>query len=133
MGYPMAKNIRTKMNQQSTLWVYDVQKEACERFTQEFMGYGPISIANSAKEVAQNALTIATIVPAGHHVRQVFLDESDGVIAAKGLPHDKERLYLECSTIDVATARDVAQKLETMGMGRYVDCPVSVRICTSCT
>ncbi|KAF2815576.1 putative 3-hydroxyisobutyrate dehydrogenase [Mytilinidion resinicola] len=125
MGYPMAKNIRTKMSRQSNLWVYDVQREVCERFAQEFKDSGPISIANSAKEVAQNALTIATIVPTGHHVRQVYLGELSGVTAAKGLPHDKERLYLECSTIDMATARDVGQKLEGMGMGRYVDCPVS--------
>lgn len=126
MGYPMAKNIRQKMDSAGTLWIYDVNKDACAKFARECSCFGPVEIASSAKKVAENALTLASIVPAGSHVRQVYLDPSNGVVAAKENALDKERVYVECSTIDAQTAVEVGEELQKAGMGQYVDCPVSV-------
>lgn len=126
MGFPMAKTIRQDLPSQATLWIFDVDQKTCDHFFREFSNLGPISIASSAKEVAQNALTIVSIVPAGSHVRQVYLDPDHGIIASKGSDYDSERVYIECSTIDMQTAVDVGTKLGEAGMGQYVDCPVSV-------
>lgn len=122
MGYNMAGNVRKKMSATATLHIYDISRAACERFSSEFGSFGKISIAASSKEVAERCSTVISIVPNGDNVRQVYLDEANGVIAA---PANAERLLLECSTIDAATAREVAPKLDAAGVGIYVDTPVS--------
>ena len=126
MGYPMAKNVRTKMPRDAVLWIYDVHVKTCQRFKQEFKDVAAVEIASSARQVAENALIILSIVPAGSHVEATYLNGNSGVIAAKGSALDGQRLYIECSTIDIATARHVGQELETAEMGSYIDCPVSV-------
>ena len=127
MGYPMAKNVRQKMPAGAGFWIFDVNKDVCTRFAVEFQEYGPIYIAGSAKEVAQNAFSIASIIPTGAHVRSVYLDPNTGILAAKSNEMDKNRVYIECSTIEKEIAVDVASQLQEAGMGQYVDCPVSVR------
>ncbi|OAL42549.1 6-phosphogluconate dehydrogenase C-terminal domain-like protein [Pyrenochaeta sp. DS3sAY3a] len=113
MGYPMAKNVRAGMLPEATLWIFDVDKSICIKFRDQFSNSGPIVIAGSAKEVAQNAWTTVSIVPAAQHLRQVYLDPKTGIIAAKGSDDDASRIYVECSTVD------------EMNMGQYFDCPVS--------
>lgn len=124
MGFPMAMNVRRKMPPESTLFVYDVDVNACEKFERLASALGPTIISTSAREIATNANTLVSIVPAGKHVRSVYLDPKDGVVAA---PSRAQRLCLECSTIDIATARDVGSELKGKGAGHYIDCPVSVR------
>ena len=70
-----------------------------------------------------DATVVVSMLPSADIVRKVYLDRSDGVIAA---PSVADRLVLECSTIDSASARDVAGELKTSGCGLYVDTPVSV-------
>jgi 3-hydroxyisobutyrate dehydrogenase len=123
MGYGMAMNIRKKMPRTSTLFITDVFRPSCEKFRDEFSSYGAIQIVDSAREVAERAGTIISIVPAAKDVRQVYLDAQTGIIAASPNP---ERLMLECSTIDVQTARDIGETLEKANAGAYVDTPVSV-------
>lgn len=130
MGFPMAMNVRRKMDRSAILYVYDVFQANCVRFKENLAAeWGPIEIATSPKNVAENAMTIVSIVPAASHVREVYLDEITGVIAARdGQKTDKNRsrLYVECSTIDIDTAKSVGQQLEQSDMGVYVDSPVSV-------
>jgi 3-hydroxyisobutyrate dehydrogenase len=58
------------------------------------------------------------MLPAGHHVRAVYLD--DGVIAhAK-----KDALLIDCSTIDVDSAKAVHVGAEKAGF-QFIDAPVS--------
>ncbi|KAH6976465.1 6-phosphogluconate dehydrogenase [Ilyonectria sp. MPI-CAGE-AT-0026] len=128
MGYAMAMNVRKYMDAKSTMYVYDVHRPSCERFKTEFSKFGPIEIADSAKTVAENALAIVSIVPTGKSVKDVYLDEPTGIIAARGTKNgnlDASRLYLECSTIDVATAKEIGATLKNVGMGTYIDSPVS--------
>jgi len=73
--------------------------------------------AGSAAEAATDAEAVLTMLPAGHHVREVF--EASVFNAAPA-----SAILIDCSTIDVATAREVeaeaAAKDKTM-----VDAPVS--------
>ena len=124
MGYGMAANIRKKIPSTSTLYINDVYKPSCEKFLAEFGSYGPIEIMKSAREVAELASTIISIVPAADHVKDVYLNSESGIIAA---PPNPARLMLECSTIDAKTARAVGGELLRAKAGVYVDTPVSVR------
>jgi 3-hydroxyisobutyrate dehydrogenase len=127
MGYAMAMNVRKNMGSERTLYINDVYRPSCDRFKNEFESHGPIEIVDSAKSVAEHALTIISIVPTGKNVGEVYLDGVKGIMAGR-VSDDKlnaRRIYLECSTIDVATAQKVGAALETCGMGTYVDSPVS--------
>ena len=123
MGFAMAGNIRQKIPSSSTLYVYDVFQPTCERFVDEFKARGRVEIVKSPKEAASRAGVIISIVPTGNNVRQVYLDEKEGVIAG---PKNPNRIILECSTIDSATARDVGEALMKADAGLYTDTPVSV-------
>lgn len=123
MGWGMATNVRKKMSSKATLYVNDINRSACDSFVKENSSYGPIEIIDTAKEVASKAPVLISIVPASQHVRQVYLDKENGVIAAKP---DQNRLILESSTIDVDTTREVGKAIMDAGIGRYIDAPVSV-------
>ena len=125
MGYAMASNVRMKMNTSSTLYVNDINSSACERFKSEYSGFGSIEIVASAREAADNANVVISIVPGAIDVKKVYLDEKDGVIAAS---KNSERVLCECSTIDVQSTREVGEKLRAADIGTYVDTPVSASL-----
>ncbi|MGF7148116.1 3-hydroxyisobutyrate dehydrogenase [Sphingomonas zeicaulis] len=75
------------------------------------------AVASSAAAVAEGAEVIVTMLPAGKHVEQVYTDALFGV-ATVGT------LLIDCSTIDVATARRVADAAGSVGLVA-VDAPVS--------
>ncbi|OAP57939.1 hypothetical protein AYL99_08677 [Fonsecaea erecta] len=122
MGYRMAVNLRKKMDPEATLYVYDVVEAACQLFSDQCSGYGKIVVATSSREVATKCPTLLSIVPMSKHVRQVYLDPENGVIAA---PKDRNRLMLECSTIEIKATQDVGREVMAAGAGIYVDTPVS--------
>ena len=73
--------------------------------------------AASAAEAVKGAEIVVTMLPAGKHVREVY--EKDV------LPNvTKGTLLIDCSTIDVESARHVAALAEKAGMD-MVDAPVS--------
>lgn len=123
MGYGMATNVRKKLSKQATLFINDINQSACDKFVEENSSYGPIEVVSTAKEVATKSQTLISIVPASEHVRQVYLDQENGVIVTTP---DNDRLMLECSTIDVDTTREVGKAIMDKGCGRYIDAPVSV-------
>lgn len=130
MGYAMASNIRRKIPSTSTLYINDINAVACSRFEREFSTHGPIEIVSTAREAAENAKIVISIVPGASDVKKVYLDEEKGVVAAK---KDSERVLCECSTIDVKSTREVGELLRERGLGIYVDTPVSVSRCSSHT
>ena len=125
MGFAMASNVRKKMPTSSTLYVYDVHQPSCERFASGYNEFGPIKITDSVRDAAAHSQVVISIVPTAQNVREVYLDESSGLVAA---PADSERLILECSTIDSASTREVGESLKASKHGYYVDTPVSVRL-----
>jgi ABC-type branched-subunit amino acid transport system substrate-binding protein len=55
MGMPMARNLRTKLPKEDTLFIYDVNRAATEGFRQEF-GSG-IEIANGVGGVVEHSVS----------------------------------------------------------------------------
>jgi 3-hydroxyisobutyrate dehydrogenase len=74
-------------------------------------------IAPSAGEAVRDAEIVMTMLPAGHHVRSVYMD---GVIPNAS----PSALLIDCSTIDVESARAVAAAAKEGGL-RFADAPVS--------
>ncbi|MEA2978323.1 MAG: 3-hydroxyisobutyrate dehydrogenase [Alphaproteobacteria bacterium] len=75
--------------------------------------------AASVSAAAGGAEIVITMLPAGQHVRDVYLAPG-GVLSSAG----SGTLLVDCSTIDVATARDVAAAAGKQGLG-MLDAPVS--------
>jgi 3-hydroxyisobutyrate dehydrogenase len=73
--------------------------------------------AASAAEAVKEAEIVITMLPAGQHVRKVYHDE-----VAPNAP--KGALLIDCSTIDVETAKDAGRVLTSLGF-RFADAPVS--------
>lgn len=125
MGYGMAGNVRKNMAPSSVLYVYDVVSSACERFIEEFRETGPIMVIKTPLEGVEQSHTLISMVPGGANVRDIYLDGGEGSVVHAS-PAD--RLFLECSTIDVQTTREVGNEITQRGLGHYVDAPVSVSL-----
>jgi 3-hydroxyisobutyrate dehydrogenase len=111
MGLPMAQNL-IKAGQ--SVAGFDVTEYAAERLVT-----GGGTRARSAAEACEDAEVVITMLPAGEQVREVYLGDG-GVLAAAG----KGTLLIDSSTIDVKTAREVAQAAHEEGLA-MVDAPVS--------
>jgi 3-hydroxyisobutyrate dehydrogenase len=110
MGLPMAVNL-TKAGHEIGGW--DIVPAARERFA----GRGG-RLAASAAEAATGEIVV-TMLPAGPEVRAAYLGE-DGILA-----HARPgALLVDCSTIDVETARAVAAAAAKAGFA-MLDAPVS--------
>jgi 3-hydroxyisobutyrate dehydrogenase len=106
MGAPMARNL-VKVGHEVA--VFDLSAGAMQRVE------GARRAASGA-EAAVGADFVITMLPAGKHVREAWLGA--GGMAAAAAP---DAVLLDCSTIDVATAREVAG-----AAGRpFLDAPVS--------
>jgi 3-hydroxyisobutyrate dehydrogenase len=111
MGGPMAVNL-VKAGHRVT--GFDVTAAAVDKFKSA----GGTATVN-AGDVAKGAEVIVTMLPAGAHVREIYLG-SNGLIekAAPGT------LLIDSSTIDVETARQVAAEAAKKGLP-MLDAPVS--------
>lgn len=116
MGGPMAKNL---LKAGHSVRAFDLSDAAVKVLTDA----GGLAAESPAK-AAQGADAIITMLPAGKHVRQVYID--DGVIDAVA----KGTILMDCSTIDVPSARDVIVAAEAKGV-LMVDAPVSGGVAAS--
>ena len=73
--------------------------------------------SGSAAEAVAEADAVVTMLPAGRHVREVYEASVIGTAPTAAI-------LMDCSTIDVATAREEIEKAEGRGY-RMVDAPVS--------
>jgi 3-hydroxyisobutyrate dehydrogenase len=78
---------------------------------------GGCTSATSAADAVKQADVVITMLPASKHVRLVY--END--VAPNAKPGT---LLIDCSTIDVASAREVGDGLKELGF-EFVDAPVS--------
>jgi 3-hydroxyisobutyrate dehydrogenase len=111
MGAPMAANL-VKAGHRVT--GFDLVPRGVEALTAQGGG-----AAVSAAEAAAAGEIVITMLPAGPQVRSVYLGEG-GVLAHAR----KDALLIDCSTIDVETARGVAEAAEAAGFD-MLDAPVS--------
>ncbi|HEY2890762.1 MAG TPA: 3-hydroxyisobutyrate dehydrogenase [Dongiaceae bacterium] len=111
MGAPMARNL---LKAGHGLRVFDLAANAVAELT----GAGAQAAA-SAGDAAKGAEIVITMLPAGQHSRAVYLGEA-GLIAQA----QKGDLLIDCSTIDVATSRDIHAAAAKGGIS-CLDAPVS--------
>jgi len=111
MGIGMATNLAKAGHEVRAL---DLSKEATARAVE----VGCVG-AKNAKDAVESADVVITMLPAGAHVKMVYGGE-DGVFeyARQGA------LFIDCSTIDVASAREVISSASHKGF-EMIDAPVS--------
>lgn len=112
MGGPMAANLARVGHR---VQVFDLVSESVERA----IAAGCIA-AGDAREAVTGCDLVISMLPAGEHVRALWLPEGEDLLAA--LPVGA--LVIDCSTIDVGSARLVGEAAEARGM-RFIDAPVS--------
>ena len=108
MGAPMAANLVKAGNAVTGFDLVAAARAACAQ--------SGVKIAGSAKAAVETADVVITMLPAGEHVRAVW---------AEVLPSAKRgTLFIDCSTIDVTSAR-VAHALAAERGIAALDAPVS--------
>ena len=111
MGGPMARNlVKAGFRVQGFDLAPGARKAAAE---------GGVALTERASDVAAGAEIVVTMLPAGEHVKRVYL-ESGGLLETV----KRGALLIDCSTIDVATARSVHDRAAQAGLD-FVDAPVS--------
>lgn len=125
MGYNMAKNLQKNLPSTDTLLIQDLNKEAIHKFTSEVQsGSGAaVKIASDPLEAAANSDTIITCLPEPAHVKSVFGAILEPLRESKAA--HKNRLFIDCSTIDPSSSREVAKAVGDSGQGHFVDAPMS--------
>jgi 3-hydroxyisobutyrate dehydrogenase len=109
MGGGMAPNLAKAGHD---VRAFDLVPEAVEKAAQ-----GGCAAAPSAAEAVKDADVVITMLPAAKHVRAVF--ECDVAPNAKA-----GALLIDCSTIDVESAREVGEAMKAKGFD-FLDAPVS--------
>ncbi len=109
MGGPMAVNL---LEAGHAVTAFDLSREALDRVVAR-----GAAAARGLAEAAAGRDVVITMLPAGQHVRQVYLEDLDGRIA-------DGTLVIDCSTIDVASARAVHEAMAARGLD-FLDAPVS--------
>ncbi|CAK7234933.1 hypothetical protein SBRCBS47491_009118 [Sporothrix bragantina] len=111
MGWGMANNLRAKLPQTDTLVVCEINTERLEQWVAQAPP-GPVSVASTPREVAEQSsgLLLCDTPP------------------SPSLPRNK--LFIECSTIDVETSKKTANEVRQSAASKgvnydFVDAPVS--------
>src|SRR5262245_14865831 len=113
MGLPMALNL---LKARHAVTGYDVSRAQIDKL----VAAGGTA-ASDVADAASGAEVVITMLPAGEHVRDVYLDPN-GVLRAAG----PGALLIDSSTIDVETARAVASSAEAAKKDlAMLDAPVS--------
>lgn len=111
MGGPMAANL-AKAGFPVT--AFDLSEAALAKAREQ-----GVATASSAREAAEGAAVLVSMLPASRHVEALYLG-ADGLLAA--LP--RGALVIDCSTIAPASAQRVAQAAAALGL-EMLDAPVS--------
>ena len=111
MGLPMAQNL---LKAGHAVQGFDMSRKQVDA-----LAASGGQAAASAKAAASGVEVVITMLPAGQHVREVYLGDS-GVLSVAGAG----TLLIDSSTIDVETARAVAAVAENKGLP-MLDAPVS--------
>ena len=111
MGMPMAQNL---LKAAYEVTGFDLNVDATER-----LAASGGSTANSIADACKAAEVVITMLPAGEQVREAYLG-AGGALATV----EPGTLLIDSSTIDVVTAREVAQAARDKALA-MVDAPVS--------
>jgi 3-hydroxyisobutyrate dehydrogenase len=109
MGGGMAPNLAKAGHE---VRAFDLVPEAVRHAAE-----GGCATASSAADAVKDADVVITMLPASRHVRAVYHDDV--------APNAKSgTLLIDCSTIDVQSAREVGEGLQKLGFD-FLDAPVS--------
>jgi 3-hydroxyisobutyrate dehydrogenase len=111
MGGPMLANL---VKAGHSVTAFDLSQAACDAAKE-----AGAAIAASHGDAAAGRDAVITMLPAGQHVREVYMGEG-GVLARAA----EGTLLIDCSTIDVTTAREVCAAAAAQGL-EMLDAPVS--------
>jgi 3-hydroxyisobutyrate dehydrogenase len=111
MGGPMARNL---VKAGHSVTGYDLSADALKQ-----AAAGGVVGVGTAAEAVKGAEVVVTMLPAGKHVRQAYLG-AQGLLALA----PKGTLFIDSSTIDVASARAVHEAAGLAGQ-LFLDAPVS--------
>ncbi len=109
MGGGMAPNLAKAGHE---VRAFDLSEEALDRAAKQ--GCLPMG---SAGESVRDVDAVVTMLPAGKHVAEVYRTSVFGAVP-------KSAILMDCSTIDIATARSVEEEAAAAGL-TMVDAPVS--------
>lgn len=112
MGSPMARNL---LKAGRKVVAFDVNQGAVSDLVS-----GGATAASSPAEVAAAVQTVITMLPSNPHVRKVYLDSTDGVLAGAR----QGSLLIDCSTCEPGVSQEVAAAAAKCG-AVLVDAPVS--------
>ena len=112
MGAPMVVNL-IKAG-------HDVTGHDINHAVVQKMAADGVKMGRSATETARGAEVVITMLPTGQEVRDVWLHQGGLMEAVKG----GSPLLIDCSTIDVETARTVSESARRTGLA-MLDAPVS--------
>ncbi|MFL2654446.1 MAG: 3-hydroxyisobutyrate dehydrogenase [Alphaproteobacteria bacterium] len=111
MGGPMVSNL---IQDGHKVKAYDIIPEAIDRAVNK-----GATKANSAEETIIDAEFVITMLPAGEHVRSVYLEDNKILYSVS-----PKTVLIDSSTIDVITARQVMEVAAQRGI-EMIDAPVS--------
>jgi 3-hydroxyisobutyrate dehydrogenase len=109
MGGPMARNL---IKAGYVVTVFDINPA-----TLGLLAHAGATLAGSANEAVKDADAVISMLPAGTHVRTVYLE---GVLGCA----KTGAILIDCSTIDIDAARAVHSAAEKSGYD-FLDAPVS--------
>ncbi|PSK53741.1 hypothetical protein B9Z65_7547 [Elsinoe australis] len=118
----MASNLIKNLPPSTTLQILDTNPDVLQRFVADYSTFGKIEVCKTAKELATRCHTMLSSLPNGPIAQEVYLNPSEGVIAASEAP---TRIMLDASTFEPELSVHIGQTLLTKGLGRYVDIPLA--------
>ncbi|KAM3069460.1 hypothetical protein ACMFMG_005565 [Clarireedia jacksonii] len=127
MGYNMARNLQAKLPSTDTIRVYDVNTQSVERLVNDTKALGKgaaVEAASGVREAAENSETTITALPEPSHVKNVFGQILEPPLSTSVVANS-DRLFIDCSTIDPTSSREVARAVHTTQQGKFVDAPMS--------
>ncbi|GAB0132436.1 hypothetical protein EsDP_00000873 [Epichloe bromicola] len=128
MGYQMARNLQSKLKSTDRISIFDINPEAMKSLESDMRAASEgaeVELAPSAWAASKDADTVMTVLPEPQHVRGVYESMMAGELA--GEAKAKERVFIDCSTIDPSTSREVGSRVSGAGRGKFtfVDAPMS--------
>ncbi|KAI0844194.1 putative 3-hydroxyisobutyrate dehydrogenase G6G8.5 [Daldinia vernicosa] len=123
MGYQMAKNLQAKLPPSDSVRLFDINGDAVKRLAEEMRtsqtGGATVELAHDVNDAAKESDIVITVLPEPAHVKGVYRE-----ILSPDLPK-KDRIYIDCSTIDPSSSREVASWVADANQGQFVDAPMS--------
>ncbi|KAI2777121.1 putative 3-hydroxyisobutyrate dehydrogenase G6G8.5 [Daldinia loculata] len=123
MGYQMAKNLQAKLPPSDSVKLFDINSDAVKRLAEEMRtsqtGGAAVELAHDVNDAANESDIVITVLPEPAHVKGVYRE-----ILSPDLPK-KDRIYIDCSTIDPSSSREVASWVTDANQGQFVDAPMS--------